>query len=48
VTGLIEYFFVAIAAVFVIINPLTTAFVFASLTPYAAALPWPRSGSREA
>jgi multiple antibiotic resistance protein len=35
VTGLIEYFFVAIAAVFVIINPLTTAFVFASLTPYA-------------
>ena len=33
--GLIEYFFIAIAAIFVIINPLTTAFVFASLTPYA-------------
>jgi len=31
-SGLIEYFFVAIAAVFVVINPLTTAFVFASLT----------------
>jgi multiple antibiotic resistance protein len=38
VTGLIEYFFVAIAAVFVIINPLTTAFVFASLSPYAGDL----------
>jgi len=34
--ALIEYFFVAIAAVFVIINPLTTAFVFASLTTRAA------------
>jgi multiple antibiotic resistance protein len=32
VSGLVEYFFVAIAGVFVIINPLTTAFVFASLT----------------
>ena len=31
--ALIEYFFIAIAAMFVIINPLTTAFVFASLTP---------------
>ncbi|MCA1798772.1 MAG: MarC family protein [Xanthomonadaceae bacterium] len=30
--GLAEYFLVAIAAIFVIINPLTTAFVFASLT----------------
>lgn len=35
-TGLIEYFFVAMAAVFVIINPLTTAFVFASLTTRAS------------
>jgi multiple antibiotic resistance protein len=35
VAALIEYFFVSIAAVFVIINPLTTAFVFASLTTYA-------------
>jgi multiple antibiotic resistance protein len=35
-TALIEYFFVAMAAVFVIINPLTTAFVFASLTSYAS------------
>ncbi|MCC5793777.1 MAG: MarC family protein [Chromatiales bacterium] len=35
-TGLVEYFFVAIAAVFVIINPLTTAFVFASLTTRAS------------
>lgn len=33
--GLIEYFFVAVAGMFVIINPLTTAFVFASLAPYA-------------
>ena len=33
--ALIEYFFIAITAMFVIINPLTTAFVFASLTPYA-------------
>jgi multiple antibiotic resistance protein len=35
-TGLIEYFLVAMAAVFVIINPLTTAFVFASLTTRAS------------
>lgn len=34
--ALIEYFIIAIAGVFVIINPLTTAFVFASLTPYAS------------
>lgn len=35
--GLIEYFLVAITGMFVIINPLTTAFVFASLTPFAGA-----------
>lgn len=33
--ALLEFFLVAIAGIFVIINPLTTAFVFASLTPYA-------------
>lgn len=31
-----EYFLIALAAIFVIINPLTTAFVFASLLPKAA------------
>ncbi len=31
--ALVEYFFLSLAAVFVIINPLTTAFVFASLLP---------------
>ena len=31
--SVIEYFFIAVAGMFVIINPLTTAFVFASLTP---------------
>ncbi len=33
---MIEYLFVSIAAMFVIINPLTTAFVFASLTSQAS------------
>lgn len=33
--SLIEYFFIAIAGMFVIVNPLTTAFVFASLTSHA-------------
>jgi multiple antibiotic resistance protein len=37
VGGLFEYFLVAITGMFVIINPLTTAFVFASLTPYQGA-----------
>jgi multiple antibiotic resistance protein len=36
VATLIEYFVIAIAGIFVIINPLTTAFVFASLTPDAS------------
>jgi len=30
--SIVEYFFVAIAGMFVIVNPLTTAFVFAALT----------------
>lgn len=33
--ALLEYFVIAIAGMFVIVNPLTTAFVFASLTPNA-------------
>jgi multiple antibiotic resistance protein len=33
--SLIEYFLIAVAGMFVIINPLTTAFVFASLTASA-------------
>lgn len=33
--ALFEYFLVAIAGMFVVVNPLTTAFVFASLTPDA-------------
>ena len=33
--SLIEYFLIAIAGMFVIVNPLTTAFVFASLTASA-------------
>jgi multiple antibiotic resistance protein len=32
--NLFEYFLIAITGMFVVINPLTTAFVFASLTPY--------------
>lgn len=33
--ALTEYFFIAVIGMFVIVNPLTTAFVFASLTPGA-------------
>ena len=35
-TGLIEYLFITIAALFVIVNPLTTAFIFVSLLPRAS------------
>ncbi|HRQ56699.1 MAG TPA: MarC family protein [Azoarcus taiwanensis] len=37
VTPLFEYWFVTMAALFVIVNPLTTAFVFVSLLPRASA-----------
>jgi len=35
VVGLTEYFIISLAAIFVIVNPLTTAFVFLSLLPRA-------------
>lgn len=34
--GLIEYLFITIAALFVIVNPLTSAFIFVSLLPRAS------------
>lgn len=36
IAGLTEYLFITIAALFVIVNPLTTAFIFVSLLPRAS------------
>ncbi|RUO34266.1 hypothetical protein [Aliidiomarina sanyensis] len=33
--GFVEYLAITIAALFVIVNPLTTAFIFVSLLPHA-------------
>jgi len=36
ITTLLNYLLITVAAIFVIVNPLTTAFVFMSLLPYAS------------
>ncbi|MFT4283079.1 MAG: MarC family protein [Candidatus Woesearchaeota archaeon] len=36
IQGLFDYFLISFAALFVIINPVTTAFIFNSLLPYAS------------
>ncbi|WP_304440048.1 MarC family protein, partial [Alishewanella sp. HH-ZS] len=46
VTLLIDYWLIAITALFVVVNPLTTAFIFVSLLPNANAIQRRRAAKR--